>query len=522
MDLLKTYIQVPHYKKNVSVQITLDNDFNVIDSKPDMERIIQEKGSLNIREIKAMQDKCLVRGTLNFSVLYVSDDGSGQMQAMDGEIPFEEMIHMDGMEEQDLVSVQCDMEDLRAGWIHSRKINVRSIIILHVKALRVWEEEVAKAMENKNDIWVQNKDVVMNQCIQRGKDQMRVRDEVRIPSNRPNILDIIWHQEHLENIEMKLQDGYVRVQGQLSVFALYRDEMMENTMNDVEFVVNIDGRVDMPDVTQEMIPDIKVHMDHVNLDIRSDSDGESRKIGIEAVLALDIQIYQEERLSVLQDIYSSKSRLIPEKTQLDVEQLILKNKSRCAVRERIHLNRESGRMLQLCHARASVKIDQMEMVKEGIMVEGVVYLVVLYISSDDQKPVNSTKMAVPFSYSIEAEGISENHEYDVYPSLEQLVVTMADSDEIEAKMMISLDASVFSKTSVEVIRQIREESLDFGKLEAMPGIVGHMVKSEDTLWTLAKMYYVSPEDIKEVNGLDGEELPVGKPILIVKNMEIFK
>ena len=30
------------------------------------------------------------------------------------------------------------------------------------------------------------------------------------------------------------------------------------------------------------------------------------------------------------------------------------------------------------------------------------------------------------------------------------------------------------------------------------------------------------EDIKEVNGLDGEELPVGKPILIVKNMEIFK
>ena len=75
---------------------------------------------------------------------------------------------------------------------------------------------------------------------------------------------------------------------------------------------------------------------------------------------------------------------------------------------------------------------------------------------------------------------------------------------------------------MQPFRQIREESLDFGKLEAMPGIVGHMVKSEDTLWTLAKMYYVSPEDIKEVNGLDGEELPVGKPILIVKNMEIFK
>ena len=522
MDLLKTYIQVPRYKQNASVQMTLDNDFNVNDTKPDMERIIQEKGTLNIREVKAMQDKCLVKGALVFSVLYVCDDGSGQMQSMDGEMPFEEIIHMDGMEEQDAVSVHWDMEDLRAGWIHSRKLNMRSIIVLHVKAVRSWDEEVAKAMENDQNIWVKNQEIVMNQCFLRGKDQLRIRDEVRIPSNRPNILDLIWHQEHLENIELKLMDGFVRIQGQLSVFALYRDEMMENTINDVEFVVNVDGRVDMPDVTQEMIPDIKVFMDHLNLDIRNDSDGEARKIGVEAVLALDIQIYQEERMRVLQDIYSSKTELIPEKSRLNLEQLILKNKSRCPIRERLHLNREAGRMLQLCHARGNVKIDQMEVAGEGIYIEGVVYLVILYISSDDQKPVNSTKMAVPFSYTIEADGISEKEEFDVYPSLEQLAVTMADSDEIEVKMMISLDASVFSRSSVDVICQIREESLDYEKLETMPGMIGHMVMPEDTLWTLAKTYYASPDDIQEVNGLEGEELPVGKPVLIVKNMEIFK
>ena len=110
----------------------------------------------------------------------------------------------------------------------------------------------------------------------------------------------------------------------------------------------------------------------------------------------------------------------------------------------------------------------------------------------------------------------------MYPSLEQLAVTMADSDEIEVKMMISLDASVFSRSSVDVICQIREESLDYEKLETMPGMIGHMVMPEDTLWTLAKTYYASPDDIREVNGLEGEELTVGKPVLIVKNMEIFK
>ena len=522
MDLLKTYIQVQSYKQSTSVQVTLDNDFNVNDSKPDIRRIIQEKGSLCVREIKPMQDKCLIRGILKFSVLYVADDGNACLQSMDGEISFEEMVHMDGLEEQDSVSVRWDMEDLRAGWIHSRKINIRSILVLHVKAVRTCDAEVATAMESKNNVWVQNRDVILNQCFFRGKDQLRVRDEFRIPSNRPNILDIIWHQENLENIDIKLQDGYIRVQGQISVFALYRDEMMENTINDVEFMVMIDGRVDMQEITQDMIPIIQIQMDSLNLEVRNDSDGETRKIGIEAVLTMDMQIYQEENVSVLQDIYSSQMQLLPEKTKLNLEQLILKNKSSCPIRERMRMSREAGKMLQLCHARADVKIDQMEIIEQGIFVEGVVYLILLYISSDDQKPVNSAKMVVPFSYTIEAKGISKMDIYEVYPSLEQLSVTMTESDEIEVKMMISLDASVFTYTSAEMVQQIREETLDYEKLEAMPGIVGHRVLPGDTLWSVAKTYYASPEDIKEVNNLEEEQLIVGKPILIVKNMEIFK
>ena len=71
MNLSKTYVQVPKYKNTVSLQMTLDNDFNVPDSKPDIERLIQEKGRLNIRDIKAAKDKCTIRGELIFGVLYM-------------------------------------------------------------------------------------------------------------------------------------------------------------------------------------------------------------------------------------------------------------------------------------------------------------------------------------------------------------------------------------------------------------------------------------------------------------------
>ena len=89
-------------------------------------------------------------------------------------------------------------------------------------------------------------------------------------------------------------------------------------------------------------------------------------------------------------------------------------------------------------------------------------------------------------------------------------------------MIISLDASIFKSTNVQIVTQVREEPLDFEKIEAMPGMTGHVVTEGDSIWTLAKKYYASPEDIREVNELTGDELTVGQPILVMKNMEILK
>ena len=300
MNLSKTYIRVPMYKNSASVQMTLDNDFNVPDTKPDIERLIQEKGTLHIRDMKPAKDKCIIRGELVFGVLYMGDEVSGQLQSIEGTIPFEETVNMDGLQEMDQMSIRWDMEDLRTGMINSRKISVRSIIVLHVAAVRMGEEEVATAMEDGEDLWAQNRTCHLNQRYISQKDQLRVREEAVIPANRPNMMDIIWHQENLENLEMKLQDGGVLIRGQLSVFLLYRDETLENPVNDVELTVPVDGRIDFSDVTQEMIPDIKIQMDHLNLDIRSDKDGEARVVGVEAVLAAEMNIYQEETLKLLQ------------------------------------------------------------------------------------------------------------------------------------------------------------------------------------------------------------------------------
>ena len=72
MELIKKNIHMNKLKCKSNLQLTLDDDFNVPDIKPDIDRIITQQGDIRINEIKAMNGKLLLKGVLEFNVLYFS------------------------------------------------------------------------------------------------------------------------------------------------------------------------------------------------------------------------------------------------------------------------------------------------------------------------------------------------------------------------------------------------------------------------------------------------------------------
>ena len=78
-----------------TLQLTLDDDFNVPDSKPDAQSIVRESGRVQIKEKKFSTGRLHVRGSLEVEILYLSEDGEQLVCGMQGELPFDEMIHME-------------------------------------------------------------------------------------------------------------------------------------------------------------------------------------------------------------------------------------------------------------------------------------------------------------------------------------------------------------------------------------------------------------------------------------------
>lgn len=518
MELIKKNIHMNKLKCKSTLQLTLDDDFNVPDVKPDISKIIKEQGEVKINDIKAMNGKLLVKGALGFNVLYLSDDDQKPVHNISGEIPFDEVINMEQTCSDDEPVVKWKLEDLSAGLINSRKLSVKSIVRLNVAVEELYDEETATSVEGPEDVQYISKKIEITDVGINKKDTFRIKDEIQIPSNKGNVSSLLFSDVRLNNVEARLLEDKFNIKGELSVFLLYTSDNEDNPIEYYETEIPFSGTVDCSGCNEDMIEDITFEIGNKNLEIKPDADGEDRIIDLEVILEMDIKAYMVEEPEILSDVYCPSVEISPVQKNAEYENLVIKNNSKYRIADRITVPESQPRILQICHANGSIKIDDIIPQDMELQVEGIIEVDILYISEDDNRPLNSVKGDIPFTQIVEVKGMKPGSNFEIKPNIDQLSVMMLDSDEIEVKATMNLNTIVFDKITEAIITDIEVSELDLDKLQAMPGIIGYVVKPNDTLWTIAKNFYTTMDSIKKINELEDDRIKAGDKLIIMKKV----
>jgi hypothetical protein len=270
-----------------------------------------------------------------------------------------------------------------------------------------------------------------------------------------------------------------------------------------------------------MTPNISVTLTNSVLEIKPDADGEERLIECEAVLDMNIKIYEDSKFEIIKDLYSPKKKLTPQFKETTYENLLVKNVNKSKLTDRVKIAADDPRVLQVCHASGVVKIDEVYPSDHGLVANGVVDANIFYITPEDMRPLHAIKTSIPFSQVIEVNQLSPDHIFEVAPALEQINVMMMDTEEMEVKAVLVLNAIVFERKDEPLIVEVNEEDLDYEKVERMPGLIGYIVKPGDSLWNIAKKYYTTIEAIMELNELDSDMIYPGDQLLILKETALF-
>lgn len=523
MELIKRNIHMDCVKCRAFTQMTLEDDVIISDSRPDAAKLILDRGNMVIDEVKVTDDHVTVKGKLEFHVLYLTERGGGtegknDVACMDGAVPFDEMVFMEGIKSGDSVSVDWEIEDLSIGLINSRKISVQSLAGLSLSCEEICDEETAVDLRSEEPVEFRKKTLNVAAMVVKKKDIFRIKEEVEIPGSFPNITSMIWSEITPGTVEFKVLDDKISLQGELHAFFLYRGEGDEEEICHYETVLPFAGSLECPGCREGMIPEIRLRAESREVEVRPDFDGEDRVITFEQCLDLDICIYEEDSVDLLSDVYGVVKEVSVQEKNADFRRLQAKCSGKTKVAGHFKAQEENVMIHKILHTASILQINEKNAVEGGIELSGAVELQIFFEFSSDGDKYGVIRGSVPFQYLLETDGPLEDCIYPVNACVDQITVAIIDNKEVDVKCVLYFRSNIYRQWQEKIVEQILVSEPDMEKMAALPGIAVYMVREGESLWDIGKRYYVPVSVIRQTNNLSGDEVKAGDKILIVKGM----
>lgn len=513
MELIRKPIHYTQEGKSIFDQFYLDEDYNVPDQKEDVQRIIQGNAELKPEDIRPVENYVKITGKVYFKVLYMTASGAPRPAVLEGKIPFEEMVYAEG-DGNETFFLRNVRTEFTATVVNTRKLSLRIMSEMEVGREWIRDEELTEDVESDVPIYRKTQNMNLLRLAVTRKDTYRIKEELTLPGTKESIGQLLLTDISVRKLDIRMGQDEILLRGDLLVFCMYLSA--EEKPDWIEQSVPFEGRILCDGVSENMYYHIQHSLEDTLADIRLDEDGEMRVLGIEATLSLRMNIFGEEETEILRDLYSLEQQCVFETKDTVLEELLMQNQSKCKISERLSLPELKDDVLQIIHSQGSIQVESEQYTEEGIRVEGILHLSFLYLRGNDIEPYGNWQGMVPFSWLIEYPAMPDKVSSSLSSHVEQLAVTLAGSEAVEVKAVLSFDIFLVKLTPVEVIISVRMEPLDMERLSEQPGIVGHIVQNGEDLWSLAKKYMTTVEGIKEINGLNDEKVSSGDKLLIFK------
>lgn len=516
MELIKKNIHMQHHLNLASTQISLEEDQNISDLRPDAEQIICKKACVKVGETKIQEDSVVVKGTLLYKILYLTDEKEKRIYNMEGELPFEEKIYVGQKPMKECLRIMAKAEDLMVRLINSRKMNIRCIIALDMMQDELFDEEIIVEVEQKEACEVRKKSMDITTIVLDTKDLYRIKEEIQLPDGMPNIYNMLWKNIRVDGINFVPMDGRIGIQGEWTAFFMYEGEEEDTEPRCFEVTRPFSGILEVPDCGENMILCMDYEMETPQIEVRSDYDGEERLIGMDIELKLFIKLYQNMQLSVVTDAYGLREPMEPIMRESTCEHLIKKEYGKIKLGE-VWENRENSEMnLQILHVDGRIVDEKTMPGEEEVVLSGVVHMEILCKTDDENNPYRCITVDIPYQQNVVVPGAGEDSPCYGRTGVEQMMANVQNG-RMDIRAVLGYQLHVSQRIDEPVLAGMGK-TMEKDNGDELPVMSVYFVNDKEALWDIGKKYRASLNGIKKINQINGEEVTVGQRIMVVKEI----
>lgn len=517
VELIRKQMGLNEMTRRENVQVVKERDIIVPDGKPDMQRVLYLDGDINIDQIDVQEDRVVYKGQLDTTILYVPQNNSKEIYTMKGSIPLEDFVILDGVDNDQRIAFNYNIEHMHWNILNERKLNVKAIIGVSVEATKPKEIELVTDIRSDSPIQTSFDTVSIVRPSQNGVEKLIVKDELTIPQGKASIAEILKMNTEIKEEQIKRTDSEILYNGIVEVSTMYTSQDEDKPVEVVKHRIPFAGSSDVTKPGEEVYWNCDLTVKPTYMQVSPDYDGEDRIVEVECIVEAKYNTYDKNDETIIDDVYFPGKKVTIANNTSDYMTLASKGAAKASKKEMVTVDSGAPDTEQIFSVTLKPMVEEKQINGDKLTVSGMVEAKIVYIDPENMNMVQTAVEMLPFNQELVIEGLSKDAYIDVKVQPKDIEVSAYNKNDLMIDYALDYIANVYKKDIVQTINQINVEDMDKEELNNYPSITVYAAKKGDSLWNLAKRFNTTVQDIVEINDLDeNAALNLGQKLIILK------
>ena len=478
---------------DISKTVEVNGDVIVPDIKPDILNIINSNGNAYIYKEDITQGRMRIDGNIDSYIIYLAENG--ETRSIQTTLNFIDIIDnniiIDGM----YTKTSIKIENIESKILNERKVAVKAILKVEAEFCETTSLDISNQFENMENIEKLEENIDIKSIIGMNTVKNSIKEDIKIEDSKEAI-EILKTNISVLNIENKISYNKVLAKADASIKVIFLTE--DGRISTAETTIPLMSFIDIEKVSENNTCNVEYVIRNMLFKVNNK---EMHSIMCHIDYEIKCEVYDTKNINLIQDMYSTKDFISFSQKEVEVQ---TNNESICESLN-IHENVLVEDISQIYDVNSIPVI--LKSTKNGNFTnyEGELNLDFFY-EADNKTGLNVKNVKIPFIAKI------ENGSENILVKIKNSQFSVS-NEYVNCEVELELIQNSASMKKIKIIENVEKQ--ENNELDNYKMIV-YFVKNNDTIWTIAKKFRVSMENVLSLNNLESQEkLNVGDKLYIM-------
>lgn len=279
-----------------------------------------------------------------------------------------------------------------------------------------------------------------------------VEGDVIVPDIKPDILSLINVDGNVLINKKEVQDGKVKLDGSVDVFALYIADDERTSIKGINALLNFNESIDIPGAKDGMLTIVNYKLIGIEHKVLN-----SRKISVKCSIEIDIKVVGEEEIEVTKDILEP-GNIQYRKEKICLSELVGAACQDVEIKENVMIDDGKPSISEILKTKLSVINCGYKISYNKVLVKADLRVNVVYVADNESMSIESFDTLIPVAGFIDINGVSDTNLISIDTSLNSAYVKPIYQDlkanGINVEVQIDICAKAYGEKTLEVLSDL--------------------------------------------------------------------